>query len=331
MSNPDFRTAIRNQALTVKGDMLAGQIQKLSAAALRKELAELSGTRYVRDTARNIPQGESPVKPAVAQAGPQSMAPEALCEVFSQASEVAMLAIYSGIQDWSMMTTLNGVMAQGVVAISSPGCLKPGECPTMKSHLDLGFASATPQMQTWAKKFAEGLVKGANASLSAWATSFSIVGLPLFPAPGPGVPYPMSQASQSTDLLSVNNIDAFMMSSGARVDNLPNSGSKTSSRHSLDSAARMYVARVTSGMLKFAISISQITNLLRLPMPPNVPIGPVISTPGVLRNLGENLPHPSKWSVNGFPSSGIDLALREDLKKVALGAVDAPNAPPPPG
>jgi len=199
----------------------------------------------------------------------------------------------------------------------------------MKDHLKLGFATAAPQLQDWTKKFAEGLVKGANASVSAWAVSFSIVGLPMFPVPGACVPYPMSLASQCTDLLSEKNIDAFMLSNGARVDNLPNAGSKTSSRHNLDSAARMYVARVTSGMLKFAISISTIGNLQRLPMPPNVPIAPVISTPGVLRNLGENLPHPSKWSINGFPGSGIDLALREDLKKVALGAVDAPEAPPP--
>ena len=328
MSNPDFRTAIRNQALAVKGDMLAGQIQKLSAAALRKELAELSGTRYVQKTARNFPQGESPAAPGVTRTGPQTMAPEALCEAFSQASEVAMLAIYSGIQDWSMVTTLNGVMAQGIVAISSPGGLRPAECPTMKGHLQLGLGSAEPRMPEWAKKFAKGLVEGANDSVSAWASSFSIIGLPMFPAPGPCAPYPMSQAIQCTDLLSAKSIDMFMFSAGARVDELPNANSKTSSGHKLDSAARMYVARVTSGMLKFAISISTIGNLQRIPMPPNVPIGPVIATPGVLRNLGENLPHPSKWSVNGFPSSGVDLALREDLKKVALGAVDAPNPPP---
>ena len=121
---------------------------------------------------------------------------------------------------------------------------------------------------------------------------------------------------------------------GARVDNLPNAGTWTSMRKTVDAAAREYVARVVSGMLKFSIAISIVENLQRLPSPPNVPVAPVISYPGVLGSFGRNLPHPSKWSVNGFPAGGLDTALREDMTKAAFRAAfdtpPPPAAPPPP-
>jgi len=330
MTNPDFKTAIRNQALAVQGETLAGHIQKASAAALRKELAGLSGTGNVRKTARQIRPGDASPPQANpfdrSRQRPEDMAPEALVEEFSLACEAVVEGAYQGIRAWAPMTIMNGVISQGMTAIASPGSIRPDRCPLIMAYTQSEFPH---DMTEWARKFARSMATGIDDTINAWLMSINVSGVPLFPSmlPGPCVPFPLSGVPQGQNLLSEKSFDIFMLTAGARVDGLPNAGTASADKHRLDAAARKYVAKILEGMMKYAVLGAVIENLLRSQAPPNVMIASVVSYPGLLQSLGQALPEPRKWSVNGFPVAGINTALREDLNQVAWGAVDAP-APP---
>jgi hypothetical protein len=55
----------------------------------------------------------------------------------------------------------------------------------------------------------------------------------------------------------------------------------------------------------------------------------VVPSPGILKQIGENLPNPKKMlPLSGMDAAAIQTVLRQDLIAGADRAVGAPTAPP---
>jgi len=327
----DFRQTTRNEGLRVRGDTVAGHVQKSNQSLIKHELETLRGTGQVANqrSALQSALAQGTTTPATKDNTydvPATVPPEAMVNLLVSVSNAALSAIYYGTKQWSDATVLTGGLTNGPIAITTPGCIKPAQLSTLNAHLQYALATE-PQLPQWAVRFAENLVKGYAQAVAMWITSLTVTGLPLFPSGTRSIAWPVSQMHQQINLLAPDSVNAMMLQSGALL-NLPSA----STGDSAADVARAYVARTAAGMLKFSLVISYMKNLTSVTGTPPVPgaavIGQILpSSAGILADIGQNLPHPEKYALISSSTGTVDMTLRSDLRATAYRDIGAPMPP----